>query len=1071
MRTLEDTYALTPLQQGMLFHGLRDQSAGAYLVQMVCSLAENLDLPAFCRAWERVVSRHPVLRTNFRWEGLDEPLQEVRRCAELPLEVQDWRNLPAPAPRLEAHLREDRRRGFEFGTAPLMRLALFRTGDSRYWFVWTFHHILLDGRSVLAVLEEVSGFYAAFCQGRDLQLPLPPPYRDHVAWLQRQDLRRAEAHWRELLQGFTSPTPLPLAPPPAPQEGREVQELRLSVPATAALQAICREQALTLNTVLQGAWALLLSRYSGEEDVVFGAVRACRHSTAPGAESMVGLLLNTLPVRLRVPPQAELLPWLKELRAQHLAIREFENTPLVKVQEWSGAPAGTPLFESILMFENYEWEALLQNPEGDLQYRQVRFLENPCCPITVAGHAAPQLLLRINYHQSRFDPAAVARFLRHLQRLLEGIASDPHRRLADLPLLAQEERHQLLVEWNRTEAEYPRDRCVHELFEKWAARAPEALAVAGSGRRLTYGELDARAGRLAGRLRALGVGPQVLVGLCVEPSPEAMVGMLGVLKAGGAYVPLDPEDPRERLSFALRDTRMPVLLTRKELLPRLPASAARTLCLDEGDEGLEAAAPECPNRGVRPDDLAYVIYTSGSTGEPKGVEIRHASLVNLVTWHQRAYGVTPADRASQVARLAFDASVWEIWPYLTAGASVHIPERETRTSAEGMIAWLAAERITLCFLPTPLMEAALQEEWPEGLALRALFTGGDRLGRIPPKTFPFCLFNHYGPTESTVVTTCAPVCAEDREPPIGRPIANTRVYVLDPHLQPVPVGVPGELYIGGDGLARGYLNRPELTAERFVPDPAAGEARLYRTGDRVRFRPDGQLEFLGRMDQQLKIRGFRVEPGEIEAALVRHPAVREAVVVAREDIPGQRRLVAYWVQAGDHSPGPDELRAFLQESLSSYMVPQAFVRLERFPLTANGKIDRRNLPAPEAPGPGRASPAPRSPAEEAIAAIWAEVLELEQVGIHDNFFELGGHSLLATRAVSRVRAEFGMELPVQALFEAPTVAELALALTRRQAEETGRADLDRLLADLEGLSEEEAQRYIGRQTGGNASRT
>ncbi len=1076
MRTIEDTYALTPLQQGMLFHSLRDRCAGAYLVQMACTFVKDLNIPAFRRSWERVVARHPILRTDFRWEGpstrlragLDEPLQEVHSRVELPLEAQDWRGLSAQEQeaRLGAYLQDDRRRGFDLGQAPLLRLALFRAGEDRHRFVWTFHHILLDGRSILDVLKEVSVFYEAFCQGRDLQHPLPRPYRDHVAWVQGQDLRRAEAHWRELLRGFASPTHIPVAPPSERrQEGRGGRELRLSASATAALQGLAREHDITLNTALQGAWALLLSRYSGEEDVVFGAIRACRHSTAEGAESMVGLLINTLPVRVRVPPQAGLLPWLKDLRAQHLAIRAFENTPLDRVQEWSDVPAGTPLVESLVMFENYEWDALLRTVEGGLAYREARFLENPSYPITVAGHAAPELLVKINYDRSRFDESTIVRMLGHLRTLLEGIASAPHRRLADLQMLTEDEQRQLLVAWNRTGADTPRDRCVHELFAAWAERTPEALAVAGGGRRLTYGELNAHANRLAHRLRALGVGPEVPVGLCLEPSPEAVVGMLGVLKAGGAYVPLDPEDARERLAFMLQDTRVPALLTRQGLLPKLPESAARVICLDKGPEGA-TPEPANPDGGAQPDSLAYIIYTSGSTGTPKGVEVRHAGLANLIAWHQRAYGVTPADRASQTARLAFDASVWEIWPYLTAGASVHIPDRETRTSPQRIVAWLAAERITLCFLSTPLAEAALEEQWSEDLALRALLTGGDRLHRISRKAFPFRIVNHYGPTEYTVVTTCAQVSPEDRKPPIGRPIANTRLYVLDLHMRPVPVGVPGELYIGGDGLARGYLHRPELTAERFVPDPfgVSPDARLYRTGDRVRYRPDGNLEFLGRMDQQVKIRGFRVEPGEIEAALVRHAGVREAAVVAREGVSGQR-LVAYVVPAGA-PPGPDELRAFLQEKLPAYMVPQAFVRLDSLPLTANGKVDRRRLPAPD--DSGLPSPEPRSPVERALAAVWAEVLGVERVGVHDNFFDLGGHSLLATRLVSRLCAEFGAELPLQALFDAPTVAELALALTRRRAGETDREDLERLLAELEGLSDEEAEQCVARETGVDA---
>jgi len=513
------------------------------------------------------------------------------------------------------------------------------------------------------------------------------------------------------------------------------------------------------------------------------------------------------------------------------------------------------------------------------------------------------------------------------------------------------------------------------------------------------------------------------------------VGVLGILKAGGAYLPLDPAYPQEHLAFMLSDAHTPVLLTQQQLVQKLPEHQARAICLDRDWEVIAHHSQENPVSGAIADNLAYVIYTSGSTGRPKGVEIQHAGLINLVTWHQRVYSVTPADRATLLAGSAFDASVWELWPYLTAGASIRIPIQEIRLSPSKLLEWMAAEAISICFMPTPLAVAVLEEQWPTGLALRFLLTGGDKLRREPRKASTFSLVNHYGPTENTVVTTCAPVGAAtrtDAPPPIGRPIANTQVYLLDAQMQPVPAGVPGELYISGTGLARGYLNRPELTAEKFVPNPFSHKpgARLYKTGDLVRYLPNGNIEFLGRIDDQVKIRGFRIELGEIEAVLSQHPAVQESVVLAREDVPGNKRLVAYVLVNQKPAPSMQELQHFLKEKLPEYMVPSAFVRLETLPLTPNGKVDRRALPAPDTTRPDlqEAFVAPRDTLELQLAHIWESILDVHPIGVTDNFFDLGGHSLLAVRLMSKIQQEFGQNLPLATLFQATTIEQLAITL-------------------------------------------
>jgi amino acid adenylation domain-containing protein len=601
--------------------------------------------------------------------------------------------------------------------------------------------------------------------------------------------------------------------------------------------------------------------------------------------------------------------------------------------------------------------------------------------------------------------------------------------------------------WN-----YPGDMTVPELVAARAAETPDATAVVAGNQRITYRELDSRANQLAHHLHALGVGPDVLVGLCFERSVALVVGALGILKTAGAYLPLDPGYPRERLAFMLQDARSPVLVTEPRLAASLSEGAWRLVSLDAGATSLAPGDPQAPDCRAARDNLAYVIYTSGSTGRPKGVEITHDGLLNLVLWHQRAFNVTQSDRATQLASPAFDGAVWEVWPYLTAGASIYIPDEETRLDPPLLRDWLVAQEITISFLPTPMAEAAMALTWPPHPALRILLTGADTLHRYPSPTLPFALVNNYGPTEATVVATSGlvpPGNSVGPLPSIGRPIANTQVHILDENLQAVPTGTPGELYIGGRGVARGYRNRPDLTAERFIPDPFTDVpgARLYRTGDLVRSRADGDLEFIGRIDQQVKIRGYRIELGEVEAVLGEHPEVQQAVVAARNDTSGGRSLVAYVVASPGSQPATEELRNFLKMRLPDYMVPVAVVRLQALPLTTNGKVDRNALPAPGADQAARDGvlEAPRTLIEERLAGIVAALLELEQVGMEENFFLLGGHSLLGAQLLARVNEVFGVAIPLRTLFDIPTISGLS-------------AEIERLvLTKLEAMTEEEAE--------------
>jgi amino acid adenylation domain-containing protein len=1049
MNNVEDLYPLSPLQQGLLFHSIYDASDGLYFVQ-THYLLRDLDRAAFKQAWRQVVQAHPALRTAFVSQGLDEPLQVVRREAPLHWDEYDWR--PGAAEQLPAQLDQfveaERSRGFNLTQAPLMRLALIALPDGETRFVWSFHHLLLDGWSKSLVMRDVLTLYHALLESREVQLKRPRPYHDYIAWLQQQPLDEAEQFWRRALRGFHAPTPLRLeqaiqrTAEPAERFGE--QQIELSREMTAQLSDFARLRRVTLNTLAQAAWAILLSRYSGEQDVLFGAASSGRSASLSGIERMVGLFINTLPLRICVSPEAALIPWLQALQAQQAELRQYEYSPLVAVQGWSDVPRGKPLFESILVFESYPAGDALPAALRGLELREVFSVERTNYPLDILIVPGDTLTLKMLYDGQRFDRATIRRMLGHFQTLLQSMLEQPEQQLGQLNILTPAERRELVIARNATEAVYPREQCYHQLFEAQAARTPDAIAAVFGAQQLRYQQLDRRANQLAHHLRACGVGPGVVVGICAERSLEMIVALLGIFKAGGAFLPLDPAFPAARSQFMLEDAQARVLLTQRRLLPQLPERRPQTLCLDAGLDWLDAQ-PTTPVRArVDGDHLAYVIYTSGSTGRPKGVLIPHRGLVNYLIWALEAYTVAEGCGAPVHSSIAADAIFPSLFAPLLIGASVvFLPEsRALQSLSEALSSPGNFSMVKI----TPTQLDVINQQLPQGDArgwVRTLVVGAEAVRsevlafwqQHAPDTI---LLNEYGPTETVVG------CSKYRVPagtkiagavPIGLPIANTQFYVLDAQLQPVPVGAPGELYIGGDGVAWGYLNRPDLTAEKFTPDPFSARpgARLYKTGDVVRSLPDraANIEFLGRADHQVKIRGYRVEPGEIDSMIVTHPAVREAVVVAHEDRPGELRLVAYVAPKEGRRLEPSELRAFLQQRLPEYMAPATFVLLEALPLTATGKLDRAALPKPEqaAAASDRPYVAPRTLVEAILAAIWAQALGVARVGRHDDFFALGGHSLLATRIVNQVRKTLQVSLPLQRVFDSPTLAELATAIT------------------------------------------
>src|SRR5918999_3686390 len=883
-RNIESIYPLSPMQQGMLFHTLHAPDSGVYCEQTSYSLTGNRNVSAVQQAWCQVVQRHSVLRTLVVWQHRKKPLQLVRSRVTLPWVEEDWRGLSPHEQhgRFEGFLKADRVRGFELGQAPLMRCALIQMTEDTYQFVLAYHHLLLDGWSLPLVLKEVLAYYEAFCGGRELHLKSPRPYRDYIAWLQRHDLAQAEGFWRRALQGITAPTPLPIARGEGARLERvpryAEQELRVSAAVTAQLQALAREHLLTLNTLVQGAWAVLLSRYSGEDEVLFGATVSGRPAELRGVEAMVGLFINTLPVRVVLPPEASLLPWLEQLQRQQVERGQYAYSPLVEIQGWSEMPRGAPLFESLVVFENYPVDSALIEQRNGVELREIRAVERTNYPLTVIAAPGSELLLKMVYDSSRFELITITRLLEHLQIVLGEIAAEPVQPLAELPLLPEAERQRVVVAWNATEADYPKERCIHALFEAQAQKTPEAVAVVYEDHALTYGVLNARANQLARYLQGLGVGPERRVGICLERSAELVVGLMGVLKAGGAYVPLDPAYPPKRLAFMLENARPKVLLTQEELAPTLPPTPAQVLCLDRDREWIAQGSVANPMGAVSPENLAYVIYTSGSTGRAKGTLLTHRGLCNVSEAQVRTFGLGPGDRVLQFASFSFDASTFEVVMALRAGATLCLGRRESLLPGPALLRLLQERVVTLVTLPPSALAPLPSEALP---ALRTIAVAGEacsaELARRWAEAHRF--FNLYGPTEGTIWATTGERLDDGHTLPIGRPLINTQVYLLDPHLQPVPIGVSGELHLGGDALARGYLHRPELTLESFAPPPLRESpgARLYWTGDLARYLSDGNLEFLGRLDHQGKVRGFRIELGEIEAVFGGHPGGGGAV--------------------------------------------------------------------------------------------------------------------------------------------------------------------------------------------------
>ncbi|GBF80263.1 non-ribosomal peptide synthetase [Aphanothece sacrum] len=1032
----DEDIPLSFAQQRMWFFSQMDKDNPSYNEIAVIRLTGSLNINLLEKSIQEVVQRHESLRTSFTLVE-DNPIQTISPALNIKLNLLNLNHSSQDT--IDNIITQELQKSFDLTKLPLFRFTLIDEGSESYILVLVIHHIIIDGWSKSILFKELFILYQAYLSNEPSPLSkLTIQYADFAIWqrkwLQGDILDKQLNYWKKQLENAPPLLELPTDKPRQATPTFQGHSIFFKIDAelTEKLKFLSHKSGVTLFMTLLTALKILLFRYSNQKDILIGTPMANRNHKE--IEPLIGFFVNTLVMRTSLDEDISFTELLQQVRTIVLEGYANQDAPfeqVVDALQIERSLSYNPLFQ--VMF------ALQNTPITKLEQSGLKIT-----PISVENvHVKFDLSLILEeketeqspyiegcweYNSDLFDRERINRMIDHFQTLLNGIITNPQQKITKLPLLTEAEKKQLLVEWNQTETPYLSDKSIHQLFEEQVNKTPHAVAVVYENESLTYQELNQKANQLAHYLQRLGVTSNQLVGICLERSPLMIIGFLAILKAGGAYVPLDAKYPPKRLNYMLEDSGILVLLTQTKLTNLFNNYSGTRIDLDENWNNITQNSLDNPNNIISSKNFVYVIYTSGSTGTPKGVLIQHKSLLNLVFWHQNAFNLTEKDRATQLAGIAFDASVWEIWPYLTCGASLYIVPSDIITSPNLLKDFLSEQKITISFLPTPLAETIITDDWTNNCSLRFLLTGGDKLNHFPSSSIPFTLVNNYGPTENTVVTTSQKLTSDllrEKEPSIGRPITNNQVYILDQCQQPVPIGITGELYIGGAGLAYGYLNLPELTETRFIPHPFSrieGE-KLYKTGDLVRYRNNRQIEFVGRIDDQVKIRGFRIEIGEIESVLNLHPQVKEAIVIAKEEPSGLKRLYTYFIASDSLTIG--ELRCFIEEKLPQYMIPAFFIKLDAFPLTANGKIDRRALLETDIKIDEQETHiVPSTEIEKILVEIWQEVLNLKIIGIHDNFFELGGDSILAISIVAKAN-QAGLQIIPKLLFRHQTITQLA----------------------------------------------
>ncbi|MGD1920588.1 MAG: amino acid adenylation domain-containing protein [Pleurocapsa sp.] len=1089
-KNIEDIYPLSPIQKGILFHSVLNPEDSVYVTQICLTLQGNINSDTVKQTWQEIINRHQVCRAAFRWEKKDKTFQVIYKQVELPWQEEDWQQYSAEKQenKLREHLAADKKQGFNLKRSPLIRISLIRLTATTYKLVWTQHHIILDGWSSSLILKEFFTIYNGYkCQAS-------VPYSQYIAWLNSQDIATAENHWRSKLQDFVESTSIQVYGQQLDKKPEnKSQEIKLSSTITDNLKSLAAQHDLTLNTIIQGAFAILLSRYSNSKDTVYGTTTSGRPASFSGTESMVGLFINTLPMRVKLTDTELLLPWLKKLQQQQIENLQYEYTSLATVKDLSSLPPGIPLFENIFVFENYPIDTSLLTSDRQINLSSIEINEYNNFPLTCLVKVSSKISITIQYKSDRFDSNIINRILESFEYLLAQITKNIQQPLGKLSILTQKEQD-LIESWQQTQVDYDLDKTIPELFKEQVNKTPDRLALIFEDKEYTYQELNDSADELASYLIQLGVKPETPVGIYLERSEKIAIAILAIIKASGVYVPLDPDYPINRIDFIIQDTETNIILTETKHQDKLDKNNLNIINLD-----LYFSAPTAPPTSsayLDPNNAAYIIYTSGSTGKPKGVVNTHKSLVNRLLWMQDAYKLNSKDKVLQKTPFSFDVSDWEFfWTWLN-GACLVMAKPEGHKDSNYLVKLIAETKITVLHFVPSMLDIFLEEPNISNCKnINKVICSGEAL-LVATKNKFFTkldaqLHNLYGPTEAAIDVT-AYQCHDDNNHivPIGKAIANTQIYILNSQQQLNPIGVPGELHIGGIGFSRGYLNRPELTAEKFIPNPfsvnsqqlceavsfrttvnsskaennsnklsspaplcamrsesfreavsfraapstsfapsAPPASLLYKTGDLARYTDNGEIEYLGRIDNNIKVRGFRIELGEINAVLKQCSLVKQAVTLIRDDIGLDSKIVAYLipeqniVQEINRDSIKSQVISYLEKELPYYMIPNRFVFLTELPLNSNGKLDRKSLPKPAIKT--KTFIPPRNDLEQKIAVIWQEVLQLKSISVNDNFFELGGNSFSATRVNSRLVEVLSIDIPLRTIFEKPTVSTIA----------------------------------------------